>query len=152
MSKLTDDNASSLPDVIAGSGVHLIAEWYGCDFATLALNDAKTLRATCLSEVAGSGLNVVGDAFHQLEPHGVTGTILLAESHLAIHKRPEHGLVTIDIYVCNLSCDNSGKAHKLYAAVRRYFNPDREHFAQLLRGRMLADEAAKPAVSSYRCP
>jgi spermidine synthase len=42
---------------------------------------------------------------------GVTGTVLLAESHLAIHTWPETGSVTIDVYVCNFSADNSGKAH-----------------------------------------
>ena len=47
-------------------------------------------------------MTVVGDSFHQFEPQGVTGTVLLAESHLAIHTWPEQGFVTIDVYVCNL--------------------------------------------------
>ena len=146
MSRLTDDNVAALPAGAEGSGVHLMAEWYGCDVAALALIDAKTLRADCLSAVFESGLNVVGDVFHQFEPHGVTGTVLLAESHLAVHTWPENGLVTIDIYVCNLSCDNNEKAHKLYVALRQYFDPAREHFAQLLRGQKRADEASKPAA------
>lgn len=147
MSRQTDDDVPALPVAITGSGVHLIAEWYGCDFAALALIDAKTLRAACLIAVFDSGLTVVGDALHQFEPHGVTGTILLAESHLAIHTWPENGLVTIDIYVCNLSCDNNEKAHKLYAALRQYFNPAREHFAQFLRGQKHADEPSTPAAA-----
>jgi spermidine synthase len=47
----------------------------------------------------------------------VTGTVLLAESHLAIHTWPETGSVTIDVYVCNFSADNSGKARRLMEGV-----------------------------------
>lgn len=117
-----------------GQGVHLLGEWYGCNFAAIALNDAKTLRTVCLSVARASGLQVVGDAFHQFDPQGVTGTVLLAESHLAIHTWPETGFVTIDVYVCNHLLDNSDKALNLYAALRAYFKPAHENFSQIARG------------------
>lgn len=123
---------------VAGRGVHLLGEWYGCNFAAIALNDAKTLRAVCLSASQASGLHVVGDAFHQFEPHGVTGTVLLAESHLAIHTWPEKEFVTIDVYVCNHLHDNGDKALNLYSAMRAYFKPTRENFSQVSRGEQQA--------------
>lgn len=119
---------------VAGQGTHLLGEWYGCNFAALTSNDAKTLREVCLNVARASGLQVVGDAFHQFEPQGVTGTVLLAESHLAIHTWPETGFVTIDVYVCNHLCDNGDKALNLYTALRTYFKPARENFSQVSRG------------------
>ena len=72
-----------------GQGTHLIGEWYGCDFSKEEAIDAVALRTLCLSLTKDAGLDVVGDVFHQFEPQGVTGTVLLAESHLAIHTWPE---------------------------------------------------------------
>ena len=54
----------------------------------------RAARSVCIDAVAAAGLTVVGERFHQFEPQGVTGTVLLAESHLAIHTWPEHGFVT----------------------------------------------------------
>lgn len=132
-------DAFMLPSqTVAGRGVHLLGEWYGCNFAAISLNDAESLRAICLGMARASGLQVVGDAFHQFEPHGVTGTVLLAESHMAIHTWPEKEFVTIDIYVCNHQHDNGDKALNLYGAMRAYFKPARENFSQVSRGEQQA--------------
>ena len=78
----------------------------------------RTRCARCASRPRDSGLTVVGDSFFQFEPQGVTGTVLLAESHLAIHTWPEAGFVTVDVYVCNLTTDNTAKAERLFARWR----------------------------------
>ena len=125
--------ALQLP-MLAAQGTHLLCEWYGCDFSTPALNSASTLRLLCLDATALSGLNIVGDVFHQFEPQGITGTVLLAESHLAIHTWPEERFVTVDVYVCNYMEDNTQKALKLYAALKAHFRPVKENFLQAPRG------------------
>ena len=79
------------------------------------MTHVQPLRTLCLHASEASGMTIVGDSFHQFEPAGVTGTVLLAESHLAIHTWPEHGFVTIDVYVCNYTTDNSAKAGTLAA-------------------------------------
>ena len=81
-----------------------------------------------------SGLNIVGDVFHQFEPLGVTGTVLLAESHLAIHTWPEAGCVTVDMYVSNFLQNNTHKALNLYDTLKAHFNPSQVSFLQGLRG------------------
>lgn len=121
--------------LLAAQGTHLLGEWYGCDFSAAALNDAYTLRAVCLFVTRDAGLQIVGDVFHQFEPQGVTGTVLLAESHLAIHTWPEARFVTVDVYVCNYLVDNTQKALKLYSALKGYFQPGRENFSRVPRGR-----------------
>jgi S-adenosylmethionine decarboxylase proenzyme len=115
-------------------GIHLLGEWYECPGHTPELTDAGALRLLCVSAASAAGLTVVGDCFHQFAPQGVTGTVLLAESHLAIHTWPEHGFVTIDVYVCNVTTDNEAKGRALYAAVEAALAPQRTKFHAIERG------------------
>ena len=115
-------------------GVHLLGEWYGCPAGTPEFTRADALRALCLAAARESGLTVVGDSFYQFAPQGVTGTVLLAESHLAIHTWPECGFVTVDVYVCNLASDNSGKAERLFRLLEAALKPARAKFQLIHRG------------------
>jgi S-adenosylmethionine decarboxylase proenzyme len=115
-------------------GIHLLGEWYGCPADTPEFTRADALRKLCLDATAEAGLTIVGDSFHQFEPQGVTGTVLLAESHLAIHTWPEHGFVTVDVYVCNLATDNSDKADRLFQSLETALKPARTRFQSIHRG------------------
>jgi S-adenosylmethionine decarboxylase proenzyme len=86
--------------------------------------------------VRDTGLTIVGIVFHQFEPQGVTGTVLLAESHLAIHTWPECGFVTVDVYVRNLSTDNTGRDERLFRSREANFKPVRTRFQTIHRGRV----------------
>jgi S-adenosylmethionine decarboxylase len=78
----------------------------------------------CLTAVSTAGLTAVGDTFHQFNVgNGITGVVLLAESHLAIHTWPELNYVTLDVFVCNLHCDNSLKALQLFEQLLTAFAP-----------------------------
>lgn len=115
-------------------GIHLLGEWYGCPASAPEMLDADALRRACIDAVNQAGLTAVGERFHQFEPHGVTGAVILAESHLAIHTWPEMGSVTVDVYVCNFTTDNTDKAKALFRALERKFKPARSHFQAILRG------------------
>jgi S-adenosylmethionine decarboxylase proenzyme len=115
-------------------GIHLLGEWYGCVADSPEMTHVQPLRALCLHAAEASGMTVVGDSFYQFEPAGVTGTVLLAESHLAIHTWPEHGFVTIDVYVCNYTTDNSSKAECLLRAMQDAMKPQRVKFQAIHRG------------------
>jgi S-adenosylmethionine/arginine decarboxylase-like enzyme len=79
---------------------------------------------------------VVGRLFHTFGAGaGVTGTVVLAESHLAIHTWPEIGAVTLDVYVCNFSGDNSARAHALFDEMVAVFSPARANRQAVERGR-----------------
>ena len=103
------------------------------------MTQPSALRALCLAAVAEAGLTPVGELFHRFlqaaEPRqsGITGVVLLAESHLAIHTWPEIGGVTIDAYVCNFSADNSQRAHRLLDVLVAAFAPARIARQQLQR-------------------
>ena len=87
----------------------------------------------------------MAELFHRFGPadaqSGVTGVVLLAESHLAIHTWPELGGVTLDVYVCNYGADNSGKAEALMAALITAFAP-----VTVSRQRLMRAAAPTPAV------
>ena len=123
-------------------GIHLLGEWYGCPADTPEFTRADALRDICIKAVESAGLTIVGDRFFQFEPQGVTGTVLLAESHLAIHTWPEYGFVTVDVYVCNLATDNSDKAKHLFRALQAALKPQRTRYQSIWRG---GKDAAKVA-------
>jgi S-adenosylmethionine decarboxylase proenzyme len=114
-------------------GIHLLGEWYGCP-DTPEFTLAAPLRELCVAAAQRAGLTVVGERFFQFEPQGVTGTVLLAESHVAIHTWPEAGFVTVDVYVCNYTTDNSNKAQRLFDALEEVLKPARKRFQAIRRG------------------
>ena len=116
-------------------GLHLTADLRGCDAAQAPMHDPAALRALCLRAVREAGLQAVGELFHRFPaPGGITGVVLLAESHLAVHTWPELAAVTLDVYVCNLSADHSGRAQALAAALEEAFAPQSSARQRLVRG------------------
>jgi S-adenosylmethionine decarboxylase len=115
-------------------GLHLTADLRQCA-AVDAMHSPAALRALCLGAVAQVGLGAVGELFHRFPaPGGVTGVVLLAESHLAVHTWPELGGVTCDVYVCNLGLDNTAKAQQLLDLLIAAFSPGKAQVQRLLRG------------------
>jgi len=116
-------------------GLHLTADLRACASATAAMTEPAALRSLCLHAVARAGLQAVGELFHRFPPPGgVTGVVLLAESHLAVHTWPELGAVTLDVYVCNLGADNSAKAQFLMDCLQAAFAPEQVEHHRLPRG------------------
>ena len=79
-------------------GRHVIADLWGVNPGLL--NDEFKLRQICVEAARRSRSTIKGVMFHKFKPHGVTGILLLAESHLSIHTWPEHGYASLDIYTC----------------------------------------------------
>lgn len=137
----------------AMQGLHLTADLHGCPRGSPLMTDPAALRALCVLAVAEAGLTAVGELFHRYDDAGgVTGVVLLAESHLAVHTWPELGAVTIDVYVCNFSGDNGARAEALLASLEGAFAPGAVDRQRLQRGRPGAalmacgtDEPAPPA-------
>ena len=105
-------------------GLHLTADLHGVAPTLAAMHEPAALRTCCLGAVAGAGLQPVGELFHRFPAAGgVTGVVLLAESHLAVHTWPELNSVTLDVYVCNYGADNSARAEALLSALIAAFEP-----------------------------
>lgn len=113
-------------------------QWVGdfakckCDIALL--QHSSKLETACEQIVAFSGLQIMGRAFHQFAPQGATGLFLLAESHLAVHTWPEFASVAIDLYVCNVTEDNSEKAQGVFHKLVALFQPEHCQHQVIHRG------------------
>jgi S-adenosylmethionine decarboxylase len=116
-------------------GQHLTADLSGCLASHAVMTDERALRALCLEGVRAAGLSAVGELFHVFPPPGgLTGMVLLAESHVAVHTWPERGTVTLDVYVCNVSQDHSAAARRLMECLIQAFSPGRVLRQAWLRG------------------
>lgn len=79
-------------------GQHLVAELSGC--RPDRLSDLEGVRQAMLQAAAEAGAEVLDEVFHPFEPQGVSGVVVLSESHLSIHTWPELGYAALDIYTC----------------------------------------------------
>ena len=131
------------------NGLHLIGDMVGCRCDPQLLLDGAGFRAKCLEFVSASGLTTMDATFHQFEGSGFTGTVVLAESHLAIHTWPEKQGLTLDVYVCNYSDDNSAKARKLFESIVDYFQPTECARHEVERGGHLLMEPLNDSTGFY---
>ena len=132
------------------NGLHLTGDLFDCSCSAALLTDLETLSRTCRDATNESKLTIVDQAWHRFpewngEPGGITGTILLAESHLAIHTWPERSGVTLDVYVCNFTDDNTGRAEQLFEALMLAFRPKSHVVNRITRGDLAADTVDDPA-------
>jgi S-adenosylmethionine decarboxylase proenzyme len=131
-------------------GLHIIADLYNCQKSDLLFSSAK-LRDLCVNACRDAGLTVLGDHFIQFDgadgtqQGGSTGAVVLAESHLAIHTWPECDSATLDVYVCNFTCDNTGKAEAVYKTLTKALKPGDVLVERVQRGR---DLPAKKRVAN----
>lgn len=84
-------------------GRQILVEFYNCNRDTL--NGEDVIREILLEGVRRSGATIVSDTFHTFSPHGVSGVVVIAESHVAIHTWPEHGYAAVDIFTCGETID-----------------------------------------------
>ena len=123
-------------------GLHIIADLYGCQKGELLVSSQK-LRELCVTACTAAGLTVLGDHFYQFDnadgsqQGGSTGAVVLAESHLAIHTWPERDGATLDVYVCNYTCDNTRKAEAVYDNLIKALKPGDVLVERVQRGRDL---------------
>jgi S-adenosylmethionine decarboxylase len=131
-------------------GLHLTADLRACAIECAAMTELDALRRVCLAAVGDAGLQPVGELFHRFPtvpgatvPCGITGVVLLAESHLAVHTWPEIAAVTLDVYVCNFGADNTARAHRVLDMLIDAFAPREVHRQSLQRGAMLTADNAQ---------
>ncbi len=84
-------------------GQHILVEFYGCDREKL--NDLKFIGDAMTGAAEYAKATVVDDVFHKFNPHGVSGVVVIAESHLAIHTWPEFGYAAVDLFTCGDEID-----------------------------------------------
>ena len=131
-------------------GIHLVGDLEGCGCDDALMLSCDAVEKLLVAECTRAGLTAVASKFHQFglpgAPAGVTGVVLLEESHACVHTWPELGCVTLDVYVCSFSRDNASAAHELFRRLLEAFAPKHVQTSELQRGM----EASEPRRAAGR--
>ncbi len=108
-------------------GRHVLAEIYECEFEIL--NDIKKVEELMVKAALEAGAEVREFVFHKFSPQGVSGVVVISESHLAIHTWPELGYAAVDVFTCgdtvdpwdacNYLVDKFGAGHMTATEIKR---------------------------------
>lgn len=113
-------------DGLAFAGTHLLLDLWGARY----LNDATAIEAALRASAEAAEATVLGGHFHHFLPNGgVSGVLMLAESHISIHTWPEREFAAIDIFMCG-SCD----PYRSIPALKAAFTPRQVLLAEQRRG------------------
>ncbi len=84
-------------------GRHILVEMYECNPSFL--NDVEYIEKSMVEGTRKANATIIQSTFHKFSPHGVSGVIVIAESHVAIHTWPEYKYAAVDIFTCGETID-----------------------------------------------
>lgn len=84
-------------------GRHILVEFSGCNAEVL--NDVSIIEKSMIEAAQIAGATVINSTFHHFSPWGVSGVVVIQESHLAIHTWPEYRYAAVDLFTCGDSVD-----------------------------------------------
>lgn len=109
-------------------GSHLLIELFGCEQKRLEheVSVGEAMRQAAVDSEA----TVVAQSFHEFKPYGVSGAVIIQESHYTIHTWPEHGYAAVDLFYCG----GTVKVDRAVETLRERFRPKRIKFLVVRRG------------------
>lgn len=84
-------------------GRQILVEYYDCDANKL--NDVEFIESAFIEATKASKATIITHNFHKFSPYGVSGVIVIAESHVSIHTWPEYNYAAVDIFTCGDTID-----------------------------------------------
>lgn len=109
-------------------GRHVLVEFHHAD--SNLLNDELFIGKAMNAAALTAGATIVGSHFHTFNPFGVSGVVIIAESHLAIHTWPEHGYASVDLFTCGESVD----PWKAFDHLKKALKADKYEAKEIRRG------------------
>ncbi len=109
-------------------GTQLAVELFDCDENIL--NDYRLLEQSLVEAATNAGATVVDSVFHQFNPYGISGAVIIAESHVAIHTWPEYQYAALDIFTCG----NEADPDIIAGEVKEILRAERMQVSRILRG------------------
>ena len=124
-------------------GRHILAEFFECEPEIL--NDAQRIELYMKRAAIECGATIVSSTFHAFNPHGVSGVVVIAESHLAIHTWPEYGYAAVDVFTCGETVDPAVATE----ALKEYLRAGNIKTVQINRGELQLDRVLqhKPVLA-----
>lgn len=115
-------------------GKHILMEAYDCEYDVL--DDLRGIQSAMIEAAERTGATVVDVAFRKFEPYGVSGVVIISESHLAIHTWPEFGYAAIDLFTCGDKAD----PWKAFEYLSNYFKPKKITTMEIRRGSLVTTD------------
>jgi S-adenosylmethionine decarboxylase len=84
-------------------GKQILVEFYDCDQSKI--NDVSYIENSLIQATKASNATIISHNFHKFSPYGVSGVVVIAESHVAIHTWPEYNYAAVDIFTCGDTID-----------------------------------------------
>ncbi|MFN3691020.1 MAG: adenosylmethionine decarboxylase [Fimbriimonadales bacterium] len=109
-------------------GTHILVELHGCNGRTL--ERVAYVENALVQAAHESNAHIVSHFFHEFEPYGVSGVVVIEESHYTIHTWPEHRYAAVDLFFCSETVD----AERALEVLRRAFEPERVDVMLIRRG------------------
>ena len=115
---------------IKSLGTHILIDYFDCD--SNVINSKELVSAALLDAARLSNATIVTDVFHTFNPHGISGVVVIAESHIAIHTWPEYACAAVDIF----SCGDKMKPEVIEGFLKDVFQAKTSESRLIERGRM----------------
>jgi len=115
---------------MASLGRHIIVEYYDC--TPEILNDVVKIEKSMEAAAEEAGATIINSTFHHFSPYGVSGVVVIQESHLAIHTWPEFGYASVDLFTCG----DTVNPWVSYQMLKEAFNAGHGSAVELSRGEM----------------
>ncbi len=84
-------------------GSHLLCEYYECD--AVKIDNIDIISEALINAAKMCGVTILEKSFHKFSPQGVSGVVVIAESHISIHTWPEYNYAAVDFFTCSKICD-----------------------------------------------
>jgi len=109
-------------------GRHLLLELYDC--SSEVLNSLETVKTTLVEAARRAEATIIDVVFHEFNPFGISGVVVIAESHLSIHTWPEYRYAAVDIF----SCGSALKPGEAASYLVEQFGASRASCVEVKRG------------------
>lgn len=121
---------------------HLLVEYHGCNRAML--DDLQGIEALMRVAAKAAGTTIVSSVFHPFTPQGVSGVVVIEESHLSIHTWPEHGYASVDFFTCG-----DGEPERAHEVLREGLEATRSEVLVIDRGLYPNERPAMRVLSHH---
>src|SRR5207245_9216105 len=125
-------------------GRHLLLEWFDCDSESI--NNLEAVKSSLIEAAKRAQATIVDVVFHEFNPFGISGVVVIAESHLPIHTWPEYRYAAVDIFSCGEVLQPEVAANYLV----EQFAAERTSIVEMQRGMFL--NSAVPIVTKSQVP
>jgi S-adenosylmethionine decarboxylase proenzyme len=123
-------------------GSQVLLDLYECEVAHL--DDLEWVKRTLVGAARAAGATIVGTIFHKFAPWGISGVVVIAESHLAIHIWPERRYAAVDVFTCGAKVRMDAAS----AFLTREFQSRRPMQRSFMRGEHVPGASESPRVAS----